>query len=529
MALLTVQDLSYATTDGRTLFQSFNLSIHAERIGLVGRNGAGKSTLLNIINGGIRPRNGSVRANGTIGFLRQNMSSEPQETAADLFGMRDEFEILARIEAGAFAHDDIASADWLLPQRFQHALQQVGLPDITPQTRLAALSGGQQTRVALAALLFQRPDLILLDEPTNSLDREGRHAVIEMLRGWRGGAVVVSHDRELLREMDRIAELTSLGVNLYGGNWDFYAAQKASEREVAKRDLIFAQHQAKHVEKAAQRKVETRVHGSVRSVARGLKSGVDRGSMHALKNRAAGARNMDSSTLASRQLDQAKQSVQTAQEKMERLIPMEFGMKSAEVPASKILLRVDKLTGGPAPAFPVIREFSLTVVGPERIAVAGRNGSGKTSLLRLIAGELMPLAGEIERNAHILFLDQRLTLLDRSKSLYWNYRNLNPSSNDNDARSALARFGFRGDAVLRFAQGLSGGELLRVGLAATLGGTEPPQLLILDEPTNHLDIESLETMETALNAFDGAFLLVSHDRAFLDAIGVQRTITLGKS
>jgi ATPase subunit of ABC transporter with duplicated ATPase domains len=400
------------------------------------------------------------------------------------------------------------------------------LADVVPETRLIALSGGQQTRAALAALVFQGPDLILLDEPTNNLDREGRQAVIDLLRGWRGGAIVVSHDRALLCEMDQIAELTPLGMNFYGGNWDFYAAQKASEREVAKRDLNFAQHQAKHVEKEARRKLQTRVHGSVRSVTRGLKSGADRGAIHALKNRAAGARNMDLSTISSRQLDQAKQSLQAAEEKIERLTPFDCEIKSAGVPASKTLLRLDKLTGGPVPDVPVIRQFSLTIVGPERIAVAGRNGTGKTSLLRLMAGELRPVAGKIQKAAHIVFLDQQLMLLDRTKSLFWNYRNLNPNSTDNDARSALARFAFRGEAALRLASALSGGELLRAGLAATLGGTEPPQLLILDEPTNHLDIASIETVETALNVFDGALVVVSHDQAFLDAIGIERTVGL---
>lgn len=225
-ALLTLQDVSCVTADGRTLFESINFSIAEGRIGLVGRNGVGKSTLLHVMNGALLPTSGNVTVNGTIGVLRQNVGGDGSETLADLFDARTDFDILARVEQGLASDSDLSEADWLLPQRFTDALQRLGLPDMASEILLSTLSGGQQTRAALAALIFRQPDLILLDEPTNNLDRAGRLAVVDLLTAWRGAAVVVSHDRELLQSMDAIAELSPDGLRLYGGNWDFYHAKR---------------------------------------------------------------------------------------------------------------------------------------------------------------------------------------------------------------------------------------------------------------------------------------------------------------
>lgn len=271
-SLLTLQDVSCVTADGRSLFSGINFSVTEGRIGLVGRNGIGKSTLLKIMSGDLLPLSGTVTRSGRIGVLQQNIGSDSQQTLAGLFGARDAFDMLARIEVGQGADTDFEQADWLLQHRFDEALQMFGLA-LEPQTLLSALSGGQQTRAALAALLFQEPDLILLDEPTNNLDRDGRQTVADMLAKWQGAAVVVSHDRELLRTMDMIAELSQGTLTLYGGNWDFYHARKEQEREGAIRDLEIAQRDVKQVRLKAQEAAERQA----KSDARGRKSRADAG------------------------------------------------------------------------------------------------------------------------------------------------------------------------------------------------------------------------------------------------------------
>jgi len=175
----------------------------------------------------------------------------------------------------------------------------------------------------------------------------------------------------------------------------------------------------------------------------------------------------------------------------------------------------------------VLRDVSLTLIGPERVAITGPNGSGKTTLLSVIAGTLTPAAGTVEVMTRFAMLDQRVSLLDPALTIADNFARLNPGTDLTACRAALARFMFRADAALQEVGTLSGGQMLRAGLAAVLGASPPP-LLILDEPTNHLDIESIEAVEAGLRAYDGALLVVSHDEAFLTAIGITRRIDLGQ-
>ena len=256
-AFIVLADLSWSTPEGRPLFSNLDLSFTAERTGLVGRNGVGKTTLLKLMARETAPHSGRVSVNGTLGVLRQAVQVGPDKTVADLFEARPGLALLDRAGAGAADADELARADWTLEARLAEALARLGL-DATPQTRLSTLSGGQRTRAGLAALVFAKPDFILLDEPTNNLDREGRRAVIDLLAGWDGGAIVVSHDRELLDTMDAIVELTTLGATRYGGNWSRYRERKALELAAARHDLADKERRVdelgRHSQQMAERK-----------------------------------------------------------------------------------------------------------------------------------------------------------------------------------------------------------------------------------------------------------------------------------
>ena len=516
-ASIVLSDLAWSTPDGRPLFAGLDLTFGPTRTGLVGRNGVGKTTLLRLISGDIRPRVGRVAVTGRLAALRQTVHAAPGETVADLFGATGPLAVLRRAERGAATDAEIADADWTLEARVAVALGRLGL-SVPPETRLDALSGGQRTRAGLAALAFADPDFLLLDEPTNNLDRDGRGAVIDLLAGWRSGAIVVSHDRELLDAVDEIVELTTLGATRYGGNWTEYRARKAEERAAARRDLADAEKRVAGVARGAQEAAERQARRSGAGRRQGLKGGMPRIVLGTLKDRAEDTTG-GNARLAERRREEAEGQAATAREKVEVLQPFTVRLPPTRLPVGKAVLRVDRATVGYEPGRPVVRDLSFTVTGPERVAVTGPNGSGKTTLLALVTGTLSQWAGTVEVMTDFAVLDQRVSVLDPAASIRDNFRRLNPGVDEQACRSALAKFLFPAGAALQIVSTLSGGQLLRAGLACVLG-VAPPPLLILDEPTNHLDVDSVEAVESGLRAYDGALLVVSHDERFLAAVGV---------
>ena len=521
-ASIILSNFSLSTPDGRSLFSDIDLTFGAERTGLVGRNGVGKTTLLASICGEHGPQTGRIVVNGTVGLLRQDVQLVAGATVADLFGARGQLALLRRAERGEAPVDEVAEVDWTLESRLQAALARLGF-DLAPETELERLSGGQITRVRLAALVFAEPDFLLLDEPTNNLDRDGRKAVIDLIATWRRGAIIVSHDRGLLETMDSIVELTSLGATRYGGNWSSFRTQKAVELAAVRHDLAHAEKRLSEIDGRAQEAAEKKA----RKDSGGRKKRA-RGDMPRILAGARKDRSEDTggktAQIAERRRTDALEAVEAARRRMEVLQPLSVKLPAIGLPAGREVLWLDGVSAGYRPEQPVLRDVSFAMVGPERVALVGPNGSGKTTLLKLIAGELRPLAGIVRVRPDFALFDQKVSLLDPALSILDNFRRLNPKAGANECHAALARFMFRADAALQAAGSLSGGQMFRAGLACVLGGQAPPSLLILDEPTNHLDLESIEAVEAGLRAYDGALLVVSHDEAFLQAIGIARRI-----
>ncbi len=524
MPAIHLQDLSLATPDGRDLVSHVTLSFGARRTGLVGRNGSGKTTLLRAILGERAPKAGAVQVEGRLGVLRQTVGTDAGDIATAL-GIADALARLARIEAGTASDDDHARADWTLAARLPTALAVVGLPALPLDRPIATLSGGQRTRLALAGLLLGQPDILLLDEPTNNLDADGRAAIRDLLRHWHGGAVVVSHDRALLAEMDEIVELTTLGARLYGGNWEVYEGRRALDLAAAEHDLAVADRQLAAIDRKAQARAEQKARADARGRARGARDDLPRIVSHARKGEAEAGGGAQA-RLAERQRGEAGAALGDARARVEVLQPLAVTLDSARLPPGRTVLQLDDLSGGPE-GKPVIRTLFLTLTGPERVAVTGPNGAGKTTLLRLVTGALAPTAGTVRITPRHAMLDQQVSLLDPALSIRDNYRRHNLADSETQCRAALARFRFRAEAALQPVGTLSGGETLRAGLAVTIGAAQPPELLILDEPTNHLDLEAIAAVEAGLRAYDGALLVVSHDEAFLEAIGMERRVELG--
>jgi ATPase subunit of ABC transporter with duplicated ATPase domains len=524
MSLLTLDSLSAATPEGARLFDTLTVSVGRECVGLVGRNGSGKSTLLRIVAGEAAPAGGSVTLGGSVGVLRQDWPEDWRADAA--LGVRDALDRLARIAAGAGDEADFAEADWTLEARIEAALAETGLGGVALDRRLASFSGGERTRIGIARLRIEAPDLLLLDEPTNNLDAEGRAAIAALVAGWKGGMLVASHDRALLEQMDRIVELTRLGARVFGGGWSAFAEARAGERARAEAELERAGDALRGAEAATQAQRERQARRDKAGRAFAAKRSEPKILLGRQAERAenSGGRG---ERLAERVLGEADARLGAAKAQVEVVTPLTIELPATGLPANRRLLAFEDVTlavGGR-----VLGPWRFEIVGPERVAVAGPNGAGKTSLLRIAMGWTAPSGGTVRRaEGRLAMLDQHVGLLDPAGSILDNFRRLHPELGEREAYAACARFAFRNRDALKLVRDLSGGERLRAGLACVLAGATPPQLLLLDEPTNHLDMESVEVLEAALAAFDGALLVVSHDAAFLAAIGVVREILVGR-
>ncbi|KWV93793.1 ABC-F family ATP-binding cassette domain-containing protein [Erythrobacter sp. AP23] len=521
-AYVALTDIAAQTPDGRLLFENLSLSIAKESVGLVGRNGSGKSTLLRMVGGLASPPAGTIKRSGTIAFLEQEMPERwPVKKA---LGIEKAVNILQRIENGTGSADDLELAEWSLEPRVEAALAACGLPSIGLDVRLESLSGGERARIAIARVLLEEPDLLLLDEPTNNLDAAGREAISGLLRNWRGGALIASHDRKLLERMDRIVELSPVGVRSFGGGWTAFEQARNQERdrlvqEAARADAVVRQaHQNAQARKEAKAK---RDKAGRAFAAKGSEPKI------LLDKRAERAENSGGreKSLNERTLADAVEAQKAARARLEVRAPLTIELPPSGLPSGAKLLELDGVVAQVGDRH--LGPWTLRIDGPERVAVAGGNGSGKTTLLRIAAGLMQPSMGRAYRaEGRIAMVDQHVSLLDVDKSVLDNVRAKHKGISREAAHSTCARFAFRNREAMRIVGTLSGGERLRAGLAAALSGPEIPWLIILDEPTNHLDIESLEMLEEALRSYDGALLLVSHDQSFLERVGIARSFNV---
>lgn len=531
---LLAEDVGLVLPTGRDLLKHISLSVGRERTALVGANGVGKSILLDILAGVRTPTTGRVVRQGTVAYVPQGraLAAEPGETVRRRLGVDERLSALARVlDGGSDPADlDIVGDDgWGLPERVDADLHRFGLGHLSLDRPVAGLSGGEATRVTLLGAFLSRPDLLVLDEPTNDLDQASRDSLVDMVRTWSGALLLVSHDRSLLREVDRILELTPAGIRAYGGNYDHYREQR--DQEAAAAEEAFAQARAARKRLAAEaRRTQER---DTRRAARGARSRAEGSQpklvLNAKREQSQKSAGRRAQTLAD-QDERARSRVVSAQARVEETARPRMEVGPSDLPASKQVLVVDDVTyTHPGAAEPTLSGFGLEMYGPERVAVTGPNGSGKTTLLRLLAGDLTPDTGRVHLGVppeRIAYLDQTAAVLDPEATVLACFRDANPEMDEGHARHTLARFLFPGDGALAPVAQLSGGERVRAALACLLGGARSPGLLILDEPTNHLDLPSLETVEEALGAYDGALLVVSHDPDFLEGVGVDRTVSL---
>ncbi|MFJ2566104.1 ABC-F family ATP-binding cassette domain-containing protein [Streptomyces sp. NPDC087568] len=522
-ASITCTSLSFAWPDGSPVLPGLDLAFGPGRTGLVGVNGSGKSTLLKLIAGELGPTGGSVHVTGEVGHLPQNVTLDTALRVDEALGIAARRAALHAIEAGDAAeeHFETVGDDWDVEERALATLGELGLGRIGLDRTVGEVSGGESVLLRLAALLLRRPDVLLLDEPTNNLDLYARRRLYAAVESWPGVMVVVSHDRELLELVDQIADLSSGRVTWYGGNFSAYEEALALEQEAAERMVRVAgadlRRQRRELSDAQVKLARRKRYGQKMWDQKREPKIVMGARKRAAQESAGKHRIMHEERLAEarERLDEAVEAVRDDDE-------IRVELPYTAVPPGRTVLTVRDLEL----AYGARVGAGIDLRGPERVALIGRNGAGKTTLLRTVAGELPPLSGEVAAHVPVRFLPQRLDLLDDQLSVAGNVARLAPGATNNRIRAQLARFLFRGPRADQMAATLSGGERFRAALAALLLAEPAPQLLLLDEPTNNLDMASVRRLTTALESYEGALIVASHDLPFLESIGITRWLLL---
>lgn len=526
-SLLVAQNISYSFDDNH-LFSNLTISLGKQKTGLVGRNGIGKSTLIKILVGLVKPTEGAINHHGSIGYLPQDFSYHALQSIAAILEIDKKIEALERITSGIGTEHDtqVLGTDWDIIERTTALFDQLGLGHLELTRTIGSLSGGETTRVFLARLLLQNPDFLILDEPTNNLDQESREALYATIANFKGGILVVSHDRKLLSFMDAILELTSLGLTTYGGNYAAYVKQKQLEQEAHERQIVDAEKTLKKTKKIAQLTKERHEQRAAKGNKLRHTGAEDTILLNIMKSTSEKTKSrIERQT--DKQIDSAREKLSTAKAQLEQNELLHFELEATRVHNTKKVLEITDLAFAYPDCAPIIQNFNLVLMGPKRIAITGLNGSGKTTLLKSIMHQLTPTSGSIFVGVeHYAYLDQRLSILDHHASILENFKRLNPSVKETDCRLRLAAFLFSNEAALQTVGTLSGGEKMRAALACILMGQTPSQLILLDEPTNNMDLESIASMENALQDYQGALIVVSHDEMFLENIGIKEKINL---
>ncbi|MBM3487910.1 MAG: ABC-F family ATP-binding cassette domain-containing protein, partial [Alphaproteobacteria bacterium] len=484
--MLEIKDLTYRI-GGRAIFEGATATVPTgAHAGLVGRNGAGKTTLLRLVQGEIQPDAGRivVPRRTRIGALAQEAPAGSLPVIATVLAAdRERDALLAEAERStdpdriAAVHSRLGEIEaHAAPARAAEILAGLGLSPSEIAGPCDALSGGWRMRVALAAVLFARPDLLLLDEPTNHLDLEARLWLENFLGRYRGTVILVSHDRDLLdATTDRTLHLAQGRLAVYGGGYSSFERVRREQRET-----------------------ESRANANLLAQRRKMMAFVERFRAKATKARQA-------------------QSRLKALERMPPILPIVeeatigFDFPDPE-PLAPPIVALDGVAVGYEPDRPVLRRLDLRIDMDDRIALLGQNGNGKSTLVKLLAGRLDPLAGRMTRGARLRVgycAQHQIEDLDPGATGYEHLMRLEPGGQEPRLRAHLGRFGFAQEKADVPAAQLSGGEKVRL-LFALMSRTSP-HLMLLDEPTNHLDIEAREALVQALAAYDGAVVLVTHD------------------
>ena len=531
--MLFLQNVTYIHPNKDVLFADINLTINKhEKVALIGNNGTGKSTLLKLLSGQLKPDTGNLKVEFTPYYVPQLFGQFNDHSIAQALQVERKLTALTEILTGNITDINLAilDDDWSIEQRCEEALTHWNLNGLDLSQKMETLSGGQKAKVFLAGILIHQPKIVLLDEPSNHLDTPGREILYEYIKSTTNTLVVVSHDRTLLNLLDTVLELNKRGISLYGGNYEFYAEQKAVESQALHQDVKNKEKAFRKAKEMERESLERQQKLDARGKKKQEKAGLSRISMNTLKN------NSEKST--SRMKDVHREKVDAISQELNLLRSEQFnndkikmGFNDSELHKGKVLV-VGRAVNFEYDHLPIWKNgLDFNILSGERIAIRGANGSGKTTLIRMILGEIQPKSGELERaESKAIYIDQDYSLLDDSLSIYAQAQKFNSGQlQEHEVKTRLNRFLFTKDYWEQDCGTLSGGEKMRLMLCCLTISNQSPDIIILDEPTNNLDLFNIEILTEAVNEYKGTLMVVSHDEYFLKQIKIERSILLEKT
>lgn len=528
--MLHLHNITYTHPNGDVLFTDLNLIINRqEKVALIGGNGAGKSTLLNLLTRNLQPLAGSVKVKGNIYKVPQLFGQFNNLTIAGALQIQDKLYALKEILDGRATEEylTVLNDDWGIEERCKHALAGWGMEDLDLGQRMYSLSGGQKAKVFLAGIDICGPDIVLMDEPSNHLDKTGRAILYDYIQHAKHTLIIVSHDRTLLNLLNKVYELSNSGIRVYGGNYDFYAAQKKMENEAFLYDLQSKEKAYKKAKETERTSLERQQKLDARGKKKQQKAGMPKILLNTFKNKA----------------EKSSSHMKDVHAEKARLIYKEIGLLKETLPNTgrmKIDLEHSGLHKGKvlveAKAVNIAyngntlwkKPLSFRILSGERIALQGINGSGKTSLIKMILGYLSPQSGEMGKAmTRTMYIDQDYSLIDARLNVYEQAQWYNSGVlQEHEIKIRLSRFLFYKNDWDKTCSTLSGGEKMRLMLCILGLSQEAPEMILLDEPTNNLDIQTIEILTNAINEYQGTLLVVSHDEYFLKQINVENSIVL---
>ena len=522
---IIINHISYLHSDKETLFENISFSVDKnETVALIGNNGVGKSTLLKILAGQLQASSGEVTATQPY-YIPQHFGQYDNLTIAQILHVDEKIKALHAILSGDASDKNftLLDDDWTIEDKVSAAFSQWKITHLSLSQSMKELSGGEKTKVFLSGIAIHAPSVILLDEPSNHLDKDGRTQLYKFVKTEKASMIVVSHDRTLLNLLNVTYELQRNNIIAYGGNYEFYKKQKAGEVNALQEQLGEQEKALRLARKSARETAERKQKHESRGKKQNIKGGIPRIAIKTLKDNA----EKSSSRLAkahTEKMETMKDAIKQTHNKLPDVKGLMLQLENANLHKGKTLIDAQSINFKHDKSFLWENPLSFHVRSGDKIVISGENGAGKTTLLRMLLGKIAPSVGAIKCSPfHYLYLDQQYEIINNQCTVFEQVQNHNERNlQEHELKTLLHRFLFPAQSWDKTCDKLSGGEKMKLTFCSLIVSNQTPDVVALDEPTNNLDVESLEIITATIKEYQGTVFLISHDQYFIDEIGIEQ-------